>query len=328
MRKTLPVVFACLAACGGDTTTPLNPAGGDVGAAIGVDQPQTGARPAIIPVGGGVSAITSPSDIPPGTTLTFAETTTPRFAVVTTQYAAFGVTFSPSHFVQSPLGGSLPPGIDRSHLANFFAAGVSCPGPRSIFFDPIVSAAGFNIANNTPDQLLLTAKRNGVALGSATFNTDDVKPHFAGLAAAGGIDELVLEIIPEPTRGSNRCGMIDNLTFGTDNTPPVIHLNVAPSELWPPNHSMRLVADDVSATDDFDPSPTIVVTVTSNQPQDGGEADWEIVDNGDGTFDVSVRAERGGSGDRVYTITVEATDSAGNRATASATVGVPHDKGK
>jgi len=45
--------------------------------------------------------------------------------------------------------------------------------------------------------------------------------------------------------------------------------------------------------------------------------------NSDGT--ISLRAERSGTG-RMYTITYQATDTAGNATTAPATVTVPHDK--
>ena len=95
---------------------------------------------------------------------------------------------------------------------------------------------------------------------------------------------------------------------------------------------MVTVATGIGATDDFDPIPTVTVSVTSNEPLNGtGDGDtapdWEITDNGDGTFDVAVRAERAGDGDgRTYTITVTATDAFGNSATETGAVSVPHDR--
>jgi hypothetical protein len=54
-----------------------------------------------------------------------------------------------------------------------------------------------------------------------------------------------------------------------------------------------------------------------------------VKDNGNGTFDVWVRAERSGKGTgRIYTITATATDHSGNSASSSATVTVGHDQGK
>ena len=114
-----------------------------------------------------------------------------------------------------------------------------------------------------------------------------------------------------------------------DTTPPTISLTVSPTSLWPPNHKMVKLATSISATDICDPSPTVSIAVTSNEPENGlGDGDtapdWEVVNN-----EVSVRAERSGKGTgRIYTITVTATDASGNTATSTGTVTVGHDKGK
>jgi hypothetical protein len=123
--------------------------------------------------------------------------------------------------------------------------------------------------------------------------------------------------------------LVEGLGCGCD-----ISLVVEPTSLWPPDHKMHLVADDVS-TEGSCGGSELGVTVTSNEHPNGHgdgntEQDWEVVDNGDGTYDVWVRAERSGKGDgRVYTITATLTDAAGNvTAESSGTVTVPHDKGK
>jgi hypothetical protein len=118
-----------------------------------------------------------------------------------------------------------------------------------------------------------------------------------------------------------------------DVTPPTIFLQADRTTLWPPNHRMLLVAT-VSASDDLDAAPSLSVTVTSNEPEDakgdGATAhDWEVVNKGDGTFDVYVRAERAGGGTgRIYTLTATATDAAGNTATEAVKLVVPHDLGR
>jgi hypothetical protein len=69
-----------------------------------------------------------------------------------------------------------------------------------------------------------------------------------------------------------------------------------------------------------------VVSVTSNEPISGnGEGDtapdWEIT----GNLTLNLRAERSGGGTgRIYTISVQCTDNAGNSASRSTTVTVPH----
>ena len=70
-----------------------------------------------------------------------------------------------------------------------------------------------------------------------------------------------------------------------------------------------------------------IVSVTSNEPDNGlgdGDTAGDIEITGD--LSVSLRAERSGKGDgRIYTITVEAVDAAGNVATATCTVAVRNE---
>jgi hypothetical protein len=115
-----------------------------------------------------------------------------------------------------------------------------------------------------------------------------------------------------------------------DTKAPIVTLPVNITQLWPPSHTMQRVATRISAADACDPSPTLVVSVTSNEPVNGSgdgdtAPDWDVVNNGDGTFDVWVRAERSGSGNgRIYTITATASDASGNLAVGTASVFVPH----
>jgi hypothetical protein len=95
---------------------------------------------------------------------------------------------------------------------------------------------------------------------------------------------------------------------------------------------MHLVSRGITASDTCDPSPTVRVTVASDEPENGlGDGDtapdWSVQQAGAAIFDVSVRAERSGRGDgRVYTIGAVGTDGSGNGATAGGTVTVPHNQ--
>jgi hypothetical protein len=86
----------------------------------------------------------------------------------------------------------------------------------------------------------------------------------------------------------------------------------------------------VVANDLVDPAPIVrIISVSSNQPQEGtGDGDtgpdWQVT----GALTLQLRAERAPSEDRIYTITVEATDAAGNTSTAEVTVRVPKSPGK
>lgn len=127
---------------------------------------------------------------------------------------------------------------------------------------------------------------------------------------------------PDPYRTSDH----DPVIVGLDLIPPVIEVSVTPKVLWPPNHRYVEVRAAVMASDDDDPSPRIrLVSVTSNEPDNGtgdGNTLNDIVLIDQRTF--KLRAERSGSGTgRVYTLTYEAEDAAGNRALALAQVSVP-----
>ena len=83
------------------------------------------------------------------------------------------------------------------------------------------------------------------------------------------------------------------------------------------------VGVNYSALDNCGPVTT-VLTVTSNETdrRRGDEKDWIIVNNNL----VQLRAEKGKSPkDRVYTITVTATDAAGNSTSSSINIGVQKD---
>jgi hypothetical protein len=109
-----------------------------------------------------------------------------------------------------------------------------------------------------------------------------------------------------------------------DMTPPRSWSRRRTDSLWPPNHKMVDVTLTVEATDAVDPMPSIhIISVTSNQPVDGtGDGDtapdWVITS----PLTLQLRAERSGNRERIYTITVSATDLYGNVSTATIDVKV------
>jgi hypothetical protein len=89
------------------------------------------------------------------------------------------------------------------------------------------------------------------------------------------------------------------------------------------------VTISVSAADLVAPHPTArIVSVYSNQDTnatgDGNTSvDWQVTD----ALMLNLRAERSGAaGDRTYSIVISVADVAGNHATTTVTVRVPHNQ--
>ena len=122
-----------------------------------------------------------------------------------------------------------------------------------------------------------------------------------------------------------------SLTIRIDRTPPVISGLPAPGcTLWPPNHKLVQVGT-VTASDGLSGlvPGSLTIRGTSNEPPleiGSGQTSPDIVITGP---TVQLRAERSGTGTgRIYALTAEASDLAGNRATGTATCTVPHDQRK
>jgi hypothetical protein len=127
------------------------------------------------------------------------------------------------------------------------------------------------------------------------------------------------------------------ITVVADTEPPQLVLATESAELWPPNHKYHAfdAADLVaSASDSCDTELSeadVVFARGTSDEAENGNGDGNTT--GDIAFDAGcmtalVRSERAGPGDgRVYELTLEARDSAGNATEALFTVSVPHDRG-
>jgi CSLREA domain-containing protein len=113
-----------------------------------------------------------------------------------------------------------------------------------------------------------------------------------------------------------------------DTTPPEVTCSASPSRLKPPNHKLVDIRANVEVTDEDGSGPNgfRLVSVTSSQPDSGLASDdvpndiqgWTLGDGSSGLL----RAERYGD-PRVYTLTYEGEDVAGDATECDATVTVP-----
>jgi hypothetical protein len=172
----------------------------------------------------------------------------------------------------------------------------------------------------------------GWYLSDVTVSWDVADPE-SGVTSTSGCDAVQLGTETTGTTltcsATNSAGLSSSasVTIAIDKTAPAISGLPAPGcQLWPPNHKLVQVGT-VAAADTLSGLATLTVTATSNQPQ-GDAPDIEIRPSGEHRYLVLLRAEREGAGERVYTVTAQARDLAGNGATAQATCTVPHDRGR
>jgi hypothetical protein len=126
------------------------------------------------------------------------------------------------------------------------------------------------------------------------------------------------------------------ITVVADSEPPQLVLATETAELWPPNHKYHafdaadLVASVSDSCDTEMSAADVVFARGTSDEADNANGDGNTT--GDVAFDVGcmtalLRSERAGPGDgRVYELTLEARDAAGNPAEALFTVSVPHDR--
>jgi len=114
-----------------------------------------------------------------------------------------------------------------------------------------------------------------------------------------------------------------------DVTPPTLSFTLAPGTLWPPNGKLVSIHATIAAQDDYDPEPEIKLeSITANETLSANDIQDVQFGTDDRSFSLAAKRAGNNQAGRIYTITYSATDASGNKATASATVTVPHDQGK
>jgi hypothetical protein len=135
-------------------------------------------------------------------------------------------------------------------------------------------------------------------------------------------------------RAIDNAGNISALAtaaFGIDVTPPVVTVSASPSTLWPPNGKMVPVTVSGTITDSLSgvnrSTAAFAVVDEYGTVQPNGPV--TVGTGGSYSFTVLLQASRNGNDKdgRLYTITVSASDYAGNLGSVATIVTVPHDQG-
>lgn len=236
-----------------------------------------------------------------------------------------GLTYLNIHTTQYP-GGEI-----RGQLIPMNEAPVVvCSAPETVDCGATATAVAL-VSDPEGDPLVVVWTLNGMAV-----QTNTLPARGAGLPAMASLIEnlplgtnVVGVAVTDIAGNTVSCSTVITVV---DTTPPVIvSASADPNELWPPNHKMVNVVVHARVTDNCSATTWKIVSVRSNQSQNGRgdgntEPDWVIA----GDHTLQLRAERaGGQGERVYSITLKATDAAGNvSAPKVVTVTVPHSQGK
>jgi hypothetical protein len=198
--------------------------------------------------------------------------------------------------------------------------------------DSALTISRYEITDNTPPAISvpadITVEATGPAgarvdfVAEATDDFDGIVPVTATPASGSTfpVGTSTVHLGAQDSAG-NQASASFRVTV-TDTQPPVFSsLSASPNSIWPPNKKMVPVTLTAVATDIVGVTSLKIVSVTCNEAVTGA---WTIT----GPLTLTVMADRAGAGSgRVYTITVEARDAAGNATQCSTTVSVPHDQG-
>lgn len=199
-----------------------------------------------------------------------------------------------------------------------------CAGPNGTIVTLTAS-----VSDDDGDALTVVWSGNGVAMQTNTIaagtSSNATGVSFSALYQFGTnvVTVSVSDGVGAPVTCSTTVTIIDTI-------PPVItSASVTPNVLWPPNHKMIPVQLSVTATDICGSVQTRIISIHSNQdPKAKGSGHTSPDAKITGDLTALIRAERTGKdkGGRIYTITVEATDEAGNTTDTNLLVTVPHDQ--
>ena len=163
---------------------------------------------------------------------------------------------------------------------------------------------------------------------TATDNCDDT-PTITYSEVKTNVQCLNRYTLTRKWVASDACGNTASreqvITVNDTEPPKVTSISADPVVLWPPNHKMRDVTIDYTATDNCEVTSTL--SVSSSDPIKGGSdgdqsPDWEIIDE----HHVRLRAEKANNGQaRYYTIKITITDGCNAPFDTSVTVVVAHN---
>jgi hypothetical protein len=206
----------------------------------------------------------------------------------------------------------------------------AAPPVSTAVVTPLPNGAGWNNTNVTV-QLTATDVGSGVqrlvyaAIGAQAIAATIVNGSSAAIPlTAEGTTTLTFFAVDNAGNSETP----HTVTVKIDKTPPTVTCSATPNVLWPPNQQMVNVSTSVTVTDALSGSAGYdLLGVTSSEPNSSQDiAGWSV--GGPDTAGL-LRASRAPAGPgRIYALSYQATDQAGNSAGCVTTVVVPHDQSR
>jgi uncharacterized delta-60 repeat protein len=206
---------------------------------------------------------------------------------------------------------------------------VTCPGPSIVECAGLVPPPIAIVDDADCDPLRVVWSLNGIrAYTNDLAGCPGPPPHLPYplvpyLGPPLPLGSNLLEITVTDT-ASNSASCSTTISV-QDSTPPELsEISADPDVLWPPNHKWVDVRVRALASDTCGSASWKIIGVTSSEHDDSSALDWQIT----GEHTLRLLAERSGEGNgRIYTITIQATDSSGNLSDpAEVRVRVPHSQ--
>ena len=186
----------------------------------------------------------------------------------------------------------------------------------SLFFLSSFKTYSQNCTLRCPDNIVVPADpgKEGTIVKFDKVQFPDICGTITYTPASGGFFRLGNHSIIVQSSTGQRCSFT---VIVTDNEPPVLSdIMLTRTQLWPATNKMKKVGLSYTVTDNGEDVKT-QVTVSSNATD--GIKDYEISDK----KNIKLKASRLPDGSpRIYTITVTATDEAGNKSSRSTTIAV------
>lgn len=178
------------------------------------------------------------------------------------------------------------------------------------------SARAQNCELRCPDNIVVPADpgKEGTVVNFEKVKFPDLCGTITYTPASGKFFRLGNHSIIVQSSTGQKCSFT---VIVTDNEPPVLsEIALTRNILWPASNKMKKVGLIYNVKDNGEEVNSIV-TVSSNATD--GIKDWEIEDN----RNLRLKASRLPDGSpRIYTITVTATDKAGNKASRTTSIAV------